>query len=230
MDVEAPAVGADDPLNRHAPAVRAQTDSRPGRCASRRSSPCGRTAVRLRRGRAADRDRAETTACPPSHRLAALDDLCARSHLDGEVSRDFHLQAGGSTPGRSADRMMWPLRSHQGPVIKNGVAAGLQPALAGPSRRARQKHDAHRRTADCLRDDVEWAVVEGNQRPGAERRTFEQRATGQHVYRSVPRVTSAGTFCTMPFSCTSASMASSSIGRKSVKFSTPVSVTTTVSS
>ena len=149
-----------------------------------------------------------------------LDDLCSRSHFDSKVSRDFHLQAGDSSPGRSADPLIWPLRSHQGPVIKNGVAAGLQPRVrSGPSRRARQKHDAHRRTADCLRDDVEWAVVEGNQRPGAERRTFEQRATCQHVYRSVPRVTSAGTFCTRPFSFTIASMASSSMGMKWVKFS-----------
>ena len=56
-------------------------------------------------------------------------------------------------------------------------------------------------------------------RPAGHRRRFGMAASGV-----------GGTFCTTPFSRTSRSMSSSSIGRKSVKFSKPVSVTTIVSS
>ena len=34
--------------------------------------------------------------------------------------------------------------------------------------------------ADCLRYDVERAVIDANQRASGERRTLEQRATGEH--------------------------------------------------
>ena len=56
-------------------------------------------------------------------------------------------------------------------------------------------------------------------RPAGHRRRFGMAASGV-----------GGTFWTTPFSRTSRSMSSSSIGRKSVKFSKPVSVTTIVSS
>ena len=48
--------------------------------------------------------------------------------------------------------------------------------------------------------------------------------------RGIADAGTGGTFWTTPFSSTSFSMSASSDGRKSVKFSTPVSVTTTVSS
>ena len=100
-------------------------------------------------------------------------------------------------------------------------------------RRLRPAHALGRARERALFDDgqemFELQEIHGARSSDDARIRPDYSSTHRRVDRRC-RAGIGGTFWTTPFSCTSFSMSASSDGRKSVKFSTPVSVTTTVSS
>ena len=170
MDVESPAVRADDPLNRHAAAVRAQVV--PVLTVLHLVDRALPIELRPAFSESEQRTRAEPERYRASERicLELLNEPVVGADPYREIARDFHLEICGGTRTRLADGQRCPLRPDQRTIVRDGIDV---------SDAAGQEENAHRHSADCLRRNVDGTVAKADQRTRAEGRSSQKLTTGQ---------------------------------------------------